>query len=201
MRYAASTLVLFGISVLAVPAAAQVRPRPPAAVAVPPGFLPPPGACRVWYDYRTPARQPGPMSCRDAERLAARDRGARVIYGPPVADRYRDVPRYSSTYGDRYPRAGAPYEGLGFDQGYRDGYEKGLEDARDRDSYDPVRHRWYRNSDRGYDRRFGPRDGYKLAYREGFASGYDRGYRGAAAFPPGYRPDRSGIDIWFRWRR
>jgi len=199
MRHAATTLILIGA--FAMPAAAQVRARPPGAMAVPPAYLPPFGACRVWYDYRPPGRQPAPMSCRDAERLAARDRGARVIYGPSAADRYREAPRYGSPYGDRYPGAGAPYAGLGFDQGYRDGYEKGREDARDRDSYDPVRHRWYRNGDRGYDRRFGPKDAYKLAYREGFSSGYDRSYRDAGVYAPGYRPDGGGIDVWFRWRR
>lgn len=195
MRHAATALILIGA--FAVPAAAQVRARPPAS-AVPPGYMPPAGACRVWYDYQPPGRQPAPMSCRDAERLAARDRGARVIYGPPVVDRYRQAPRYADPY-SRYPGAG--YASFGFDQGYLDGFEKGREDARDRDYYDPVRHRWYRNADRGYDRRFGPRDAYRLAYRDGFGTGYDRGYRGAAIYPEGYRPDRGGFSIWFGWRR
>ena len=31
-----------------------------------------------------------------------------------------------------------------------DGYEKGREDARDRDSYDPLRHKWYREGDHDY---------------------------------------------------
>ena len=61
--------------------------------------------------------------------------------------------------------------------GERDGYEKGREDARDNDSYDPVRHSWYRSGDRGYNNRYGTRDDYKLVYRDGFESGYERGYR------------------------
>lgn len=47
---------------------------------IPPGHLPPPGSCRVWYDGRPPGQQPPPTSCRAAERTAARQRGARVIY-------------------------------------------------------------------------------------------------------------------------
>ena len=48
---------------------------------IPPGHLPPPGECRVWYDGRPPGHQPPPTSCREAERIAARDRTARVVYG------------------------------------------------------------------------------------------------------------------------
>jgi hypothetical protein len=47
---------------------------------IPPGHLPPPGSCRVWYEGRPPGRQPAPTSCRDAKRAAAGQRGARVIY-------------------------------------------------------------------------------------------------------------------------
>jgi hypothetical protein len=47
---------------------------------IPPGHLPPPGSCRVWYDGRPPGQQPPPTSCREARRTAARVRGARVIY-------------------------------------------------------------------------------------------------------------------------
>lgn len=50
--------------------------------------------------------------------------------------------------------------GVAWQNGHRDGYEKGVEDARDRDSYDPVRHSRYRNADRGYDRRYGSKDQY-----------------------------------------
>lgn len=50
---------------------------------IPPGHLPPPGSCRVWYDGRPPGQQPPPTSCWAAERSAARQRGARVIYSAP----------------------------------------------------------------------------------------------------------------------
>jgi hypothetical protein len=74
MRTAAATLVLLGL-VAPAPTAAQGRGG------IPPGHMPPPGECRVWYDGRPPGQQPPPTSCRDAERMASRGRYARVIYG------------------------------------------------------------------------------------------------------------------------
>lgn len=50
------------------------------AYGIPPGHLPPPGSCRVWYGDRPPGHQPPPTSCRSAERQAYRY-GGRVIYG------------------------------------------------------------------------------------------------------------------------
>jgi len=100
--------------------------------------------------------------------------------------------RFSSRYGNngRYtPNDGRGY-GYGypggrddrylapFDIGARDGFEKGREDARDNDRFDPRRHKWYRDGDRDYDSRFGSRDRYKDEYRRGFTVGYERGYRG-----------------------
>jgi flagellar biosynthesis/type III secretory pathway protein FliH len=61
--------------------------------------------------------------------------------------------------------------------GVSDGYEKGREDARDRDSYDPLRHKWYREGDRNYKSSYGPRQRYETLYRQGFQEGYERGYR------------------------
>ena len=40
-----------------------------------------------------------------------------------------------------------------YDRGFRDGYERGLDAARDGDRFDPRRERWYRSADRGYNRR------------------------------------------------
>lgn len=48
---------------------------------VPPDRLPPPGACRVWFDGVPPDRQPPLMHCRQAERYA-RAHGGRVLYTP-----------------------------------------------------------------------------------------------------------------------
>ena len=61
--------------------------------------------------------------------------------------------------------------------GFDDGYEEGLDDARDNDRYDPIRSKDYRDGDNGYDRRFGTKDQWKIAYREGFKLGYEQGYR------------------------
>jgi hypothetical protein len=62
-------------------------------------------------------------------------------------------------------------------RGYADGYEEGMRDARDRDRYDPVGSRDYRNADEGYYRDYGSRDAYRNNYRTGFRQGYDEGYR------------------------
>lgn len=68
------------------------------------------------------------------------------------------------------------YQTPAYDNGLRDGYEKGLEDARRNRSFDPVRHSWYRSGDRHYQSRYGSRDQYKDVYRRGFQQGYERGY-------------------------
>ena len=47
-------------------AAGSVGPGPVgrgAGVSVPPGHLPPPGECRVWYPDRPPGHQPPPGPC------------------------------------------------------------------------------------------------------------------------------------------
>ena len=120
------------------------------------------------------------MSCRDAERIASRSREARVIYGPDTRDaRYRtagfELPddardrRYESRYPTRVTSAS-------YENGYRDGIEKGRADGRERESFDPVRHSRYRVADHGYEKRYGSKDDYKLVYRDGFEAGYRDGY-------------------------
>lgn len=77
-----------------------------------------------------------------------------------------------------YPgQGGYGYAGPAYSNGVNDGYEKGREDARDRDSYDVRRHKWYREGDRHYRSSYGPRQQYENLYRQGFREGYDRGYR------------------------
>ena len=232
MHRAAVFLVIAGVA--ASPVAAQDRGRHGhRAQGIPPGHLPPPGQCRVWYDDRPAGHQPPPTDCREAERVAARGRYARVIYGSdhdrrdggrwgrdddrrgrgravprrdpsryPYPDRYpsRDqypYPDQRYPYPDRYPgdRGRYGYGHVAFDNGYKDGYEKGREDARDRDSYDPVRHRRYRSADRGYNRRHGSsREEYKDVYREGFRAGYEEGYRDSA-----YERNRRRSGIRLPW--
>lgn len=199
MRAAGLLVVLLG---LAMPpnAAAQGRRD---SQGIPPGHLPPPGECRVWYDGRPPGQQPPPTDCRTAEHIARRDPYARVVYGDYRDGRgwerdrrrgravprtpYPDYPPYPSrtpyperhpSYPDgRYPRGGYDDRHPGWDAGYRDGLEKGREDAERNRRYEPNRHGWYRSATRGYERRYGSRDEYIDAYREGFTTGYAAGFR------------------------
>ena len=75
MRTAALSLIL--LALVAGTSEAQGRGRN--SQGIPPGQMPPAGQCRVWYEGVPPGRQPRAMDCRDAERIASRDRGARVI--------------------------------------------------------------------------------------------------------------------------
>ena len=77
-----------GLALLAEPAAAQGRGN---ASRVPPGHLPPAGACRVWLDGVAPGRQPGVTDCVTARRQAARY-GGRVEWVGQVP--YEEVVRY-----------------------------------------------------------------------------------------------------------
>ena len=188
MRTAAATVILIGLTATA---GIQAQGRGRQAQGIPPGHVPPAGQCRVWYDNVPPGRQPAPTNCDRAEQIASRDRDARVIYGNRTSradEDWRTSDSYrtgGSTMGDRIREAirarngntSARYNNAAYDNGARDGYEKGLEDGRDNDSFDPVRHSRYRSADRGYSSRYGTRDDYKLVYRDGFESGYERGYR------------------------
>jgi hypothetical protein len=65
---------------------------------------------------------------------------------------------------------------LALDNGYADGYDKGLEDAGKTRDFDPTRHGWYKSGDRGYDSDYGTKASYKNTYREGFRQGYQAGF-------------------------
>jgi hypothetical protein len=190
-----TAVTLAALVLLAASAHAQGR----GSQGVPPGHLPPPGACRVWYDGRPAGHQPPSTSCREAEAIAARDWRARVIYGANARGGWYDgqwsrddgrgrkgraVPRRYP-----YPSDTRGYYNLdvAFENGYRDGLEKAREDLRDRDRYDPARHGRYRSGDHGYNKRYGPKDDYKDVYRQGFLQGYDDAYsRGYRSGSPGY---------------
>ena len=94
-------------------------------------------------------------------------------YGP-----YAQQRGYGSWGGNngRYPGNNG-YSSPAFDNGARDGYEKGQEDARKNRSFDALRHSWYRSGDRNYEGRYGSREQYKNVYRQGFQRGYERGYQ------------------------
>jgi hypothetical protein len=61
--------------------------------------------------------------------------------------------------------------------GYDAGYDRGVVDGREGTRYDPVRHKDYRDGERGYEESYGSRDGYKTNFRAGFRQGYEDGYR------------------------
>lgn len=77
-------------------------------------------------------------------------------------------------------QARAVYQDPAFARGYAEGYQRGLDDGRDRDRYDAVRHRDYRDADDGYFRRYGPKRAYENNFRAGFRQGYEEGYRDGA---------------------
>jgi hypothetical protein len=151
---------------------------------IPPGQMPPAGQCRVWYDGVPPGGQPRATSCREAERIAARNGNARVIYGSDTRGRdnrgWEQRDRDRARTAERWPgdsRSDRRFDREGYDQGYRDGISKAQEDVRDNDRYDPARHGWYKSADRGYNSRYGSKDDYRAAYRAGFVEGYDNAYR------------------------
>jgi hypothetical protein len=78
---------------------------------------------------------------------------------------------------NRGPGRTRGYQDPAFARGYSDGWEKGRDDGRDRDRYDPVRHGDYKDADNGYDRSYGSKDAYRNNYRSGFRQGYEDGYR------------------------
>jgi hypothetical protein len=69
------------------------------------------------------------------------------------------------------------YREPAFAAGFDNGYERGVSDGRDGDRYDPVRHRDYRDAERGYRDAYGSRDAYRTNFRAGFRQGYEEGYR------------------------
>jgi hypothetical protein len=107
-------------------------------------------------------------------------RGARrgPTGGRPVPP-FDSRPGYGSGPGNR-SRGGygrAPVVDIAHGNGFEDGYQRGLDDGRDRDRPDPWRHSRYRNADQGYRRDYGPRSVYQQAYRAAFEQGYEQGYR------------------------
>lgn len=133
-------------------------------------------------------------------------------------DIYRDDDRYERTDGRRpnsnrtrtgravprggqypggspYPESRSPqrrgddgYESEAFRRGYEDGLNKGREDMRDGDSFDPARHGWYKSADRGYNSRHGSKDEYKTEYRRGFLAAYQSVHDGRQRTGSGWWP-------------
>jgi len=108
----------------------------------------------------------------------ARNGGNNVPYRAPSGPYAQRGPVgvYGGPGTSRYP-AGSAYYSPAFDDGVRDGIEKGQEDARKARTYDVVRHEWYREGDRHYESSYGSKQDYKNLYRQGFQQGYDQGFR------------------------
>ena len=153
--------------ILASPAQAQDRLPRPERQGIPPGHLPPPGECRVWYDGRPAGQQPPPTDCREAERVASRSRNARVIYGDDRSwrederyrrdDRDRDIyrdrertgraaPRYPSDIPGARPRRGAdayPNDRDGYGASRHPAFEFGYRDGVEKGREDRLKDRRY----------------------------------------------------------
>jgi hypothetical protein len=82
------------------------------------------------------------------------------------------------------------YSSEAFRKGYEDGVYKGREDVGDGDSFDPARHSWYKNADRGYNSRYGSKDEYRAEYRRGFLDGYENTHTGR-------QPSQSSRPSWW----
>jgi hypothetical protein len=103
---------------------------------------------------------------------------------PPLRSTPQAPPPYapfSPRYGAGVPGAPPPrpggYQEPAYARGFSEGYRQGSDDGRNRDRYDPVGHRDYRDADNGYFGAYGSRDAYRNNYRAGFREGYEAGYR------------------------
>jgi len=76
---------------------------------------------------------------------------------------------------------------IAYDEGFRDGVDKGERDGRKGDRFDPWRHGDYRDADDGYHREFGPKYSYQRTYRRGFEAGYRRAFANYSYRRDGYR--------------
>lgn len=66
---------------------------------------------------------------------------------------------------------------IAYDNGFREGVEEGIKDARSRDRFYFQDEGDFKHADKGYNRSLGDRDRYREAFRSGFADGYADGYR------------------------
>ncbi len=131
---------------------------------------------------------------------------AALAVAEPAAAQYGPQPDYRSPAPRNSPQPapygyGYGYNDPAYERGLADGYDAGIDDARDRDRYEPRRHRRYRSGDNGYRGWYGPRDYYRNSYRQGFLAGYERGYRDAWRRVGPWRDGRRGGGwIGFGWR-
>jgi hypothetical protein len=174
-------------------AGAQGRGRD-ARQGIPPGHLPPPGECRVWYDGRPPGQQPPPTDCRTAEARARRD-NARVIYGDDRT--YSTVPWYGEDRNRGGNRDRDRYE----DRRGRDdrrpqpGAVRGRDRAVPRGTYPEAREDRYQSG--RYESRVGDHPAGDAGYRDGLEKGREDTLRNRSYDPhrhQWYRSATRGYD-------
>lgn len=125
------------------------------------------------------AKSGGPAFCRSGAGHPVfgmewcRERGWTESDGRAVTNRRIDA-RGQNPYPDRY--GDRRTNDVAFNNGYGDGYEKGLDDGQNGREVNPTRHAWYRSADRNYDSSSGSRAQYANVYRDGFKSGYEAGH-------------------------
>jgi hypothetical protein len=84
---------------------------------------------------------------------------------------------YQDHYYNRYSDSGRSRDPLrmAYDNGYRDGLQRGHYDSRERFRYN-IHSQLYNDGRDGYDRWMGHFGDYKRAFRDGYARGYSEGY-------------------------
>ena len=110
-----------------------------------------------------------PAAAKGGQR--ARGRGHAIEQNHADSRQSKDTPGRGRANGSRIHQDPASAAG------YENGYDLGLTDGREGQGYDPVRHRDYRDAQRGYASSYGSREGYKTNFRAGFRQGYEDGYR------------------------
>lgn len=206
---------MMGLTLVAAPALVQAQPwLTPAATYTTDDYRASyADAQRAAFDngYRTGLKR-GEQAARDGRQLdiererdyRSADQGYNRSHGD--RNRYRDTYRggFAQGYREGYTQRGRRGSlgrterdyGRGYggtanfgarQNGISDGYEKGLDDVKDRKYPDVSRQKWYRNGDHDYDSRYGSKETYRVEYRRGFEEGYNRAYREASRGPRGSR--------------
>lgn len=108
---------------------------------------------------------------------AMSDAGQRARGRSRASEENPGVPRTAQEHPARRLGGSRLYQDPASSAGYQSGYEHGLRDGQDGERYDPVRHRDYRDGQRGHTSSYGSKDSYKTNFRTGFRKGYEDGYR------------------------
>jgi hypothetical protein len=119
--------------------------------------------------------------------------GTLAMSGAALAQRDRDDDGY---YRDSNA---AQTQNYGYQNGYRDGVEKGRHEGREHDPFDYQTPDW-RQATRGYERWMGPVDWYQRGYQEGYSSGFRSGYEEASGRWRDGDRDRDGSRQQDDWR-